>query len=303
MELAAWNRCFGTKAGPAGLGRVMFLLGLVIVGSGTARADWRPSPQEMAMLPPYCAARFDEKSPAFARWKSILGQDFIHIHHYCAGLNFIQRATAQFSRKDREGTLGAAVREMDYVLTHAQPDFSMRPEILTSRATALSLLGKDGEAAVNLETAIQLNPKFSGAYRSLADLQVKLHQRERALETVTAGLQNIPDDRGLQRRYDQLGGKKPYPAPLEKAQAAPAPAQSAEQLAPGDLAAKRATGSDGSESAAAERAESAADRAASTSAPPNAAKQANPWCRFCPDDDPAPAPAPSTPPAEPTAPR
>jgi tetratricopeptide (TPR) repeat protein len=277
---------------------VAFLLGLTSTGSGTASAQWRPTAQEMAMLPPYCAARFNEKSPEFASWRGILGEDFIHVHHYCAGLNFLSRARRQVLSQERKDTLSAAVRDMDYVLSHARPEFSLRAEILTNRAVALSMLGRDGEAAADLETAIRLNPRFAEAYRTLADLQAKLNQKQKALETVTVGLQHVPNDRGLQRRYDELGGKKPYPTPVE----ATAPATVLERPAsPKNMGAEAAA--EGQPPAAKEAGDGVADRAVPAAAPTTQAKKTNPWCRFCPDEDAPPPPAPSTPPAGSTGPR
>lgn len=230
-----------------------------------AVADWKPSPAEMAMLPPYCAARFDERSEAFKSWKSSMGQDFIHVHHYCAGLNFVNRARGMASSdKDRRGTLEAALRNFDYMLAHTHPDFSLRPEILMNRGIALSMMNRMGEAVGNLLQSIEADPNQPRAYLTLADMYDKQRNRVKALETVTEGLRHNPDTKSLQRRYTELGGKLPYPEPV-----GPAPA-AAQVDKPGETP---ASDTDSTPPAP----------AAGPETPPKIGSPTNPYCRFCPD--------------------
>lgn len=245
----------------------------------TVQAAWQPSPAEMAALPPYCAARFNEGSEPFKTWRANMGGDFIHIHHYCAGLNFLNRSYGMASAKDRQGTLGGAVREFDYVLSHASPDFYLRAEILMNRGVALSQLKRPGEAIANLTQAIEKSPDLPRAYMTLADIYDAQKQRAKALETVTEGLRHSPGTRSLQRRYTELGGKLPYPepikpAPAEPPQAAVQPETPAQPVEPPTATNQPAT-------AAAQPAE--ATPAQPAEAAPKIGSPTNPYCRFCPD--------------------
>lgn len=227
-----------------------------------AFAGWAPSPAEMAALPPYCAARFDEGSPAFRNWRASMGSDFVHLHHYCAGINFLNRGRGSVGA-GRKDTLGAAVREFDYVLGNVSSDFHLRSEILMNRGVALSLLKRDGEAIGNLLEAIKRDPRQTRAYSVIADLYVRQKNPGKALETVSEGLRHNPDTVALQRRYTELGGKLPYPAPATEAAdpaAAPVPAENAGAVP------------DATPAAASDAPEPA------TIGSPN-----NPYCRFCPD--------------------
>jgi len=137
-----------------------------------------------------------------------------------------------------------------------------------NRGIAMSMLQKPGEAVGNLRQAIEMNPRLPRAYMTLADLYDQQKNRGKALETVTAGLRHNPDAKSLQRRYTELGGKLPYPVPIEPAAAAPAKAD--EVAAP----------------AAAEPAVAApvaATPAAEPAAAPKIGSPTNPYCRFCPD--------------------
>lgn len=234
---------------------------------------FKPTDREMATLPPYCAARFDSASAGFKTWRDTMGGDFMHIHHYCAGLNFLNRAYGMAPGKNREGTLGGAVRNFDYVLTHVQPGFYLRPEVLMHRGMALSLANKPGEAMGNLNQAIAMNAKLPRAYLTLADMHVKQKSRAKALEIVTEGLRHNPEVRSLQKRYAELGGTLPYPqpvvAPVDTGEGTPAAAP------PGPTAVETAPPTSG--------ASAVEPIVAPTASEQKIGSPKNPYCRFCPD--------------------
>lgn len=244
---------------------------VMLLPIASAKAAWEPTQAEMAALPPYCAARFNQGSDAFKTWQTNMGYDFIHIHHYCVGLKLLNHVRGSSSSKKNE-TLGAAVREFDYVLTHAAPDFYMRPEILMNRGIALSMMKRDGEAVSNLLQAIELNPKQPRAYMTLTDLYDKMKNRTKALETVSEGLRHNPDTKSLQRRYTELGGKLPYPEPIQPAQAVDTQATPPADVVPSTVTAAP-TEPDKSEPAA----------TPTSSEQPKIGSPNNPYCRFCPD--------------------
>lgn len=241
-----------------------------------AMAEWAPTQAEMAALPAYCAARFDEKSDAFTSWKASMGGDFIHVHHYCVGLNLLNRARRTFSPKDN-GTLEAAVREIDYVLTNSSPGFYLRPEMLMNRGIALSMMNRNGEAVGNLLKSIELDAKQPRAYLVLSDLYDKQKNSGKALETVTEGLRHNPDAKSLQRRYTELGGKMPYPAAIQ-----PAPVEAA-AAKPGVTAAPVATNPAAPTTGTPATVAPIAAPASEPVAPPKIGSPKNPYCRFCPD--------------------
>ena len=247
---------------------ILGLAGLTL--TPPAMAEWQPSPAEMAVLPAYCTAKFNEgTNPGPAKmWRDSMGVGFIHIHHYCAGLNFVNRARGMGSTdRNRQGTLEAALRNFDYMLTNAPKDFYLRPEILMNRGIALSLMNRTGEAIGDLLQSIEANPAQPRAYLTLAEMYEKQRNRAKALETVTDGLRHNPDIKSLQRRYTELGGKLPYPEPAE-----PAPV-AAQADKPGDT----------SDTPPAAETASPAASAADSETPPKIGSPSNPYCRFCPD--------------------
>jgi tetratricopeptide (TPR) repeat protein len=198
-----------------------------------------------------------------------MGTDYMHIHHYCAGLNFVNRArNMPSSARRRQGTLDAAIGNFDYFLAHIQPSFYLRPDALMNRGIALSLLNRQGEATSNLLQAIEMNPKLTPAYTTLSSLYEKQKNRSKALETVSDGLRHNPGTKSLQRRYDELGGKAPYPAPIEPVLVESPVKPASSQASPGEPVAETPT---------------TVTPAVEPVVAPKIGSPKNPYCRFCPD--------------------
>jgi len=236
---------------------------------------WVPTDSEMASLPPYCKVKMKSSpgSPEYKAWESTLGKDFLHTHHYCAGINFINRYYRARSQQDKRFNLNNARSDLQYMVTHAEPTFSLMPDVYLNLGVVYSLTNQTAQAITYFNKAIELNPRQPRAYNALSDYYVKSKQSAKALEIVTAGLRHNPDTKSLQRRYTELGGKLPYPEPIE-----PAPA--------GDAVAAKP---EGSATPAPSSIEPAASSTPTTAEPvepiaePKVGSPTNPYCRFCPD--------------------
>lgn len=236
--------------------------------------SWAPTDAEMASLPPYCKARMKsgQGSPDYKMWEQTLGKDFLHTHHYCAGINFINRYYRARSQQDKSFILNSALGTLTYMVEHASPDYSLMPDVYLSRGLTYSLMKRPGEAMADMQKAIELNPRQVKAYNVLADYYAGTGQKAKALETVTAGLRHNPGTKSLQRRYQDLGGKLPYPASSEPDPAEFEAVKPEERSAvPADLPADTPT-------------EPAGAPASGAEAPrPQIGSPTNPYCRFCPD--------------------
>lgn len=257
-----WNRM--------GVGVLLALAG----AHAHAVEPWAPSDAEMASLPPYCKARMKsgQGSSDYRMWEGTLGKDFLHTHHYCAGINFVNRYYRSRSPQDKRFNLNQAQNNLQYMVTNADPGYSLMPDVYLNLGLVYSLMNQPAQAVTHYNKAIELNPRQPKAYSALSDYYVKTKQSAKALEVVTEGLRYNPDTKSLQRRYTELGGKLPYPTPV----AAPAPAVEAKP--------EPQTGPASSDAAPA--ASSAADPAPPAAAPaaePKIGSPTNPYCRFCPD--------------------
>lgn len=262
------------------------LLISVVFSPAFATETGYPSDNELRSLHPYCTAliRGGSQSAEYKYWAGIVGPGFGHAHHFCQGLNLINRYYKATSAYDRKYYLGASLPEFGYMITHAEPTSSLMPEVYLGRGTALWKLGRNGEAIADFLKALELNPKYPRTYATLVEFYMEKKLKAKALATLTEGLKHIPDSKMLQRRYVELGGTKPFPEPYQPAASEEtAAAKSSDDATP--VQSKEAANIKETSTKPAPR-EAETDSAPSTPQPvigtPN-----NPWCRFCPDPAPA----------------
>jgi tetratricopeptide (TPR) repeat protein len=255
---------------------VAFLLASVHLDARALPAGYQtyPTDSELSSLPPFCRVKL-RGSPTSAEWQSALasfGADFGHVHHYCTGLNFINRSYRTSDVQEKRFYLQSAVSELGYMFTHAKPDFVLMPDIYLNQALAYSLMKDRGNAIIDLEKAISLNHGLAKAYIMLADLQMDLKLRSDALRTVTEGLHYVPNSNSLKKRYVELGGKLPYPEPSQRPEDQKPVAD--EKGRSNEIESRQAT--EPGQSSSAEPAGVQPDVN-----PPKIGVPGNPWCRFC----------------------
>lgn len=255
-----------------------------------ALEPWTPSDAEMASLPVFCKAKMKSgpNSPEYKMWAQNLGSDFSHTHHYCAGLNFLNRSYRAISSQDKLFNLQNAVNNFDYMVTHAAPTYSLMPDIYLNRGMTYFSMNQDAKAVNDLNKALEINPKTTRAYIVLADYYIRTKRQKEALQILTEGLRHNPEARGLQQRYDKLGGKKPYPEPYAATETAPEakadnnkPIEATSPIPGTPAPAQQASEKVDSKKVSGSPAESGANK---TTAPPPPAigSPTNPYCRFCP---------------------
>lgn len=247
---------------------------------------------------PY-AATPAEQAMCQARVYSRLGardQNTMHMHHYCDGLRFLDRAYASMGNKQDMGHyLSVSIDNFDYVLTHTQEDYVMRGEVHVGKARALKLAGKKGEAAAEYLKALRYNPNSLAIYLALADFYEETGDKPKALEMVTEGLKRNPDSKGLKLRYTKLGGKLPYPEAVAKTMPAEMTGAEAKPVVNSEAAPPSGEANGQSADAPSEqikfktegKAEPVPASAQTKPAEPAAASKIgspkNPYCRFCTD--------------------
>ena len=170
-------------------------------------------PREVAMLPAFCphTQLFRERVPggndpeAIRRWQSVLGDMYLHLHHYCWGLMHLNRARILAREaQTRNFNYASAISEFDYVIRHARPDFALLPEILTRRGEALLGLGRTAQALAEFERAIELKPDYWPPYAHISDYHKSRGDSGQARTILEAGLKVAPSASALQRRLKEL---------------------------------------------------------------------------------------------------
>lgn len=263
-----------------------WLIGMLMLLGGSeawAIGNFKPTPAELAALPAFCGPRAEPwgnqaDRPEVKPWLAIYGPDWGHMHHYCSGLNFINQSYRATSAYEKERVLRAAIREIDYTIRNTRKGTPLAAELLMARGTALIGLKRHSEAGRDLESALAIDPKLRRAYVSLADVYIALKQQDKALHTVAEGIRHNPESTVLKRRYDELGGKKPYPEPhVAEAPAAQPAAATSEPPADVSPAGPSPAPSDAAQETPASP---AAQDVPATPAP--IGSPTNPYCRFCP---------------------
>lgn len=242
-----------------------FILIMFLVPASAIATDlsFNPNAQEMLLMPPYCKVKFTapQDSPEWQAWRARIGENFIDLHHYCAALNFVNRYWGARNALDRSFYLKEAMGNFDYMVKAAKPGFPLLAELYSNRGDVFKLQGQPAQAIEDYNRAIKINPGLSKPYLQLIDLYEGEKQRGKSLEVATQGVRNNPASKALQRRYLELGGKRPFPKPAQAEASADAPATKSESGASEQVAPARTT----------------------DEPPPKIGSPTNPYCRFCPD--------------------
>ncbi|MEW5943855.1 MAG: tetratricopeptide repeat protein [Pseudomonadota bacterium] len=233
---------------------------------------------------PLCKAKMISPpgSPDVGYWSNALGPDWLHVHHYCIGLAFLNLHYGVKDKFERGWYLGEAVGSFDYVIRAASPGYVLLPENHFKKGQALLFLRKEAEAAAEFRQAIQLRPDYADPYAALADFMVSKGNKQEAMKLVEEGLRQAPKSRGLARRYQELGGKLPLPGMSPPAAEAPQP----------EVTPSMPVEPVGKKDAAPSAEPQVSVDSQTTPSEPSPAKigsPPNPWCRFCPDADRPPA--------------
>ncbi|ATE60928.1 tetratricopeptide repeat protein [Thauera sinica] len=197
-----------------------FHLGLLLAAAASAaQAQHNPAgtAAEQAALPAFCQVKLrdENRSLEAQRYIAQFGFDnWLHLHHYCYGQNFLSRAAKAADAKDRSSQRRLATKEYEYVLRGVRPDFWMRPQLYVELGRIYQQLGDAARATGLFNDAIRVSPGYQAAYLALvAQLRQSGSGRE-ALAVATEGLRNLPDSEALKKAYKELGGTEPFPSPV-----------------------------------------------------------------------------------------
>lgn len=256
----------------------LVLMGILALGGMHAAAtdlSFNPNASEMLRMPPYCKVKFTapQNSAEWQMWRDRMGQNFIDLHHYCAGLNYVNRYWGARDAKDRSYYLRRAMDNFTYMVKAEKPDFPLRAELYANRGEVFKLQHKPGEALRDYLHAIEIDPKLTRPYFGAIDLYKETKQQDKALDIAKSGLQHNPNSTALQKRYLELGGKQPFPEPIVAKVVEP------ELPSPvlGTPAAEETINATSSTAASPEVEPGTANEPQPTIGSPK-----NPYCRFCP---------------------
>lgn len=118
--------------------RAVIVATLALVLQSPARAQLDEfTAYDWATLPKYCDARLRGDQTVREQWSQQLGHDiFLHMHHYCFGLHFLNKAKLSVDKSKKKVALSRAVSEFDYVIKRWPAGSSLRAEAMRHQQQA-----------------------------------------------------------------------------------------------------------------------------------------------------------------------
>jgi len=179
------------------------MIGL-LVGSVLVEA-YPKSDRDFAALPKYCYARMRGTEAESNVWKNRFGREsYIHLHHYCSGLDYLNKANMSVDPKGRKLMLTKAIKQFDYIGKHAPSSFVLMPENYYNRGMAMKRQKNISGALDSFQRSIRLNKKYTRAYAAISDIYSESGNKNDAKIILQQGLKVVPKSKALNRRLNQL---------------------------------------------------------------------------------------------------
>ena len=188
----------------------------VLLFATVANAQFEYDEISVAKLPPYCrnAATFRDHVPGgnnpaeIERWLRVMGKGFLHIHHYCQGLQATNRALFESRTSvERDRELRLSIPEFNYVIARVDSTFSLLPEILTKKGENLLRLRRNPEGIATLVRAIEVKSDYWPPYAALSDHYKEMGNIDEARNWLKKGLAASGGAKALERRLKELPPK------------------------------------------------------------------------------------------------
>jgi len=183
---------------------------LIPITSAYAREQWAPTDTELAVLPAYCKDRMkSDYKKGKAKWTT-LGEGFLHIHHYCMALNFLNRAKAQYRDKaGRNFNLQNAQNNIQYMFDQTNDKYVLAPDFYITKGEISFMQGEKGEAQTSFEKATRIKPDYPKGWLALSDYFRHTKRDEQARRVLEEGLKAVP------KQYQEFMQKKIAELPVE----------------------------------------------------------------------------------------
>lgn len=204
-----------------------WLLGAATSASASVRPE-NITDAEWALVPPFCPHTMGFKGhtqPHIAKWQTLMGKSFFHMHHYCWALIDLHRAErAMVSDSEKRFLRRRALGGFKYVVDNAEEDFVLLPEIFTWIGRTDGLLGNVKSAGEAFAKAWTLKPDYWPPYYHWAELLKYKGKKADAMEVVKTGLSYAPGAQPLLLLFRALGGKpSDLPPPIGRLDGGAAP--------------------------------------------------------------------------------
>ncbi|MFT3960015.1 hypothetical protein [Propionivibrio sp.] len=193
---------------------------VLALACGSAEAASDPVTKEQyQLLPEYCrnqehVARFLYRPTAEGEWRRRLGQDYLHIHHYCWGLVHMLNAyrlgvTSGKGRFQFEEAADDFRFSINATLLNGgkSPGSALLPEMYTKLGEALLGVRDYRNAEIAFRSSWEINPSYAPPYVWWAQALLKQGKTGEALAVAEEGKKNAPDSKSLAKLIEEIRGK------------------------------------------------------------------------------------------------
>ncbi len=170
--------------------------------SPNARAyNFQPSEHEWVLWPEYCKSRYvgttAGRKSSYSRsvpvrtqkkWQRALGGIYPHIHHYCTGTIFLNRAKLSFDAEKKKNAYLRAIHEIEYTYRYVTPDAPFFSKMSAHLARAHNGAGNTVKAIDILTKAIERQPSRPHAYVQFAEIHREKGRHDEAIRILEKGL-------------------------------------------------------------------------------------------------------------------
>ncbi len=176
----------------------------------SAIGNFKPTASELRLLPEYCKPRAtgwgdDIKDPRVKRWYAIFGGDWRHLHHYCKGLDHINKGNSLIA--NRIFHYNRAIGEFAYCLRRAESGeykSILLPLLYTKTGDAYVGLDNKPVAERYYRKSINKSPKSISAYKRLVTLLIRSNRFKEAKLTNDQGLNRFSKNKFFKRKRAKI---------------------------------------------------------------------------------------------------
>lgn len=185
---------------PAAVIGAVLLVGILFPRIGSAY-DFAPTDLEWATWPEFCRARYvttniggtskwarEYSQAAIEASRRQLGQDtFVYIHHYCAGIAYLNRSKLEGNAERRKMVLGTARNEASFTFERIPESSPLYAGVAIALGQIHKDLGKTDDAIAFIKQAIKVQPTNPRPYLGLALLYRDMRRLDLARDTLLSG--------------------------------------------------------------------------------------------------------------------
>lgn len=194
---------------------------------GNMNKGYHVYPEELKTLPRWCQCRMLIKNHVVGRhpgekvpdtmiqedkkWAKAIGEDIIvFTHHYCAGLNWINRyklslvSLYEGVESDRERALESALGEFKFMRGRLTPKHALYYSMLMNEAYIFREQKNIAQAVKNYQEIMKLKPGYAPAYVEYAGLLISLGKTMDAKKILQVGLEKTNSEKSIERMLSNI---------------------------------------------------------------------------------------------------